>query len=415
MAGTFMDQPDDLYRYIEYLQRTIHSQGWESFHDLYLMRAWFETNSAKFDVNLAPQYNNIGSPTAHLEKLIHDFQPKTSFDSPFTEAIFSPLLAQVRLAAERLGIKSTRKIHIATSTNVAASPMILPTDASHFLFIGLGASSFCNYWAKAFTAVVRSIPISDPPKRISSVEDLRAGFKTDPGPLIFALRLALAYANYGSVLGFGEIIQPPSYLAYRGQILNAMEIFIVAHEFAHVVAAERIPKFQGSLEPNVAQDLEIYCDEMALAVSRAWANENDNDLAFAGIGALLFFRAIELSESVRDKLVDILQMPAPSESLPVAGPRARLSHHASSHPSLSTRISAIKSLAISCTEVDQRTDLAAFTEEYDRIAAVCLFWYWNHLAKGINRQTMLGSRSLPPEPESITPLIELCDRLDSRR
>ncbi len=364
-----MDETDDLHRYIEFLQRTIHSQGWEPFHDLSRMKAWLENNSAKFDATLAAQYNDIGSPAGHLEKLIHDFQPKTVFDSPYTEAIFAPLLVQVRLAAERLGIKSLRTIQIATSTNVGASPVVLLTGASHFLFIGLGTSSFCNYWAKAFAAVVRSLAYFDPLRRISKIEDLRAALKRDPGPVILAARLALAYATYGSVLGFGEVIQPPSYLAYRLQVLIAMEIFIVSHEFAHVVAEEEFPQFQGSLEPEMARNLEHFCDEIAIAISREWGNEQENFLAFAGIGALLFFRAIELSESVRDKLASLRQASPPTDSVSLTGPTGHLNHRESSYPSFSDRIAAIKSLTISLTAEDQRGHVAAFIEEYDRIAA----------------------------------------------
>jgi hypothetical protein len=156
---------DDLYRYIESLQRQLQTPGWEEFHSLSRMKTWFAENSIKFDGELEPQYSDIGSPAAHLEKLLSEFEPRTRFDSPLTQATFGPLLAGITLAAERIGIKVSRTVHLATSTDVSASPAARPTEGPHYLFIGLGTSSFCNYWAKAFTAVIRALANDNPLRR----------------------------------------------------------------------------------------------------------------------------------------------------------------------------------------------------------------------------------------------------------
>jgi hypothetical protein len=109
--------------------------------------------------------------------------------------------------------------------------------------------------------------------------------------LILAALLAFAYAAYGSVIGYGQVVQPASYLAYRLQVLRAMEVFVVSHEFAHLVVEEQLPKFQGVLDTETSRDLEYFSDRLALQISRHYGNHEDNFLAFTGIGAILFFRA----------------------------------------------------------------------------------------------------------------------------
>ena len=71
-----------------------------------------------------------------------------------------------------------------------------------------------------------------------------------------------------------------------------MEVFAVAHEYAHFVSEERIPQFTGSLNASQSRQLEFFCDELGLVISRECEGARNNYLLFAGIGALVFFRAI---------------------------------------------------------------------------------------------------------------------------
>jgi hypothetical protein len=220
------------------------------------------------------------------------------------------------------------------------------------LFIGLGTSSFCNYWAKAFTALVRTVARARPRERVDSVEELKVIFTNDPDSFLLAARLAVRYAIAGTLLGFGEVRQPADYNSYRLQLLEAMETFVVAHEYSHFVAEERLPQLQG-------WELEFFCDELALQISRQCASQDDW-LAFTGIGPLIFFRSMQLCQIVRDRMPK-LEMP-----LPVP---AKDSEMGSTHPLLEDRISAIKLTLISNTAADQRASVELFIEEYDLIAS----------------------------------------------
>jgi hypothetical protein len=356
-------KPDDFYRYIEFLQNQLHTPGWDEFHDVARMKKWFADNAAKFDHDLGPQYGDIGSPSAHMEKLVAGFEPKTRFDSPLTEPTFAPVLKEVTEAAERIGITLKRPVQLFTSTNVGASPIARPTDASHYLFVGLGTSSFCNYWSKVFTAVLRAIPNEDPPRRISQRSDLEDVFKSDPSGLLLAARLAFAYGVYGSVIGFGQIVQPESYHGYRLQLLHAMEVFVVAHEFAHFIVAERTPA-QSSANPEASRNIEYLCDHLALQISRQFANATDNWLAFSGIGAIVFFRAMEMSEYAREQIALVHHA-----SPPVQNDKSMDKEAESTHPPLAERIARIEALTIHQTVADQHDSVAAFLKEYALVAS----------------------------------------------
>jgi hypothetical protein len=356
---------DDLHRYIESLQRQLMTPGWEDFFDPQLMKAWLVKNGDKLNVYSASQYDGTTSPAARLEELVNSFQPKTAFDSPQTQAIFEPILEEVKRAAKDMNIQVQRPIQIVTSTSAGVSPATRPTggNAPHFLFVGLGTSSFCNYWAKAFTAIVKALAKPNPSRRFTQAEEVEAVLKSDPSGVVLAGRLALAYGVYGSLIGFGQVNEPADYWPYREQVLNSMEVFVVAHEFAHLIADEQLPQFSGLLDAVTSRKLEYFCDELALQISRRYANHADNLLSFVGLGGVLLFRAMELSEYA---LARISAMNGRPKVVSTALRRSALED--SAYPTLTERIDRIKFLAVSTTPDDQRQLVVDFVMEYDLIA-----------------------------------------------
>jgi hypothetical protein len=187
-------------------------------------------------------------------------------------------------------------------------------------------------------------------------EDLHAAFKVDPTGVVLATRLALYAAIFGTTLGFGEVVQPPVYAAYRLQLLHAMELFAVAHEYGHFVAEERISSFRGQLVTETQLSLEHFCDDVGLTLSRDCCG--DNYLAFCGVGAIVFLRSAEVSEEVRAMLAESSQ---PSTGIPRGdGTRA--------HPPAAERVATIKAWIQRRTAPDQRDAAVGFLAEYDLIA-----------------------------------------------
>jgi hypothetical protein len=347
---------DDYYRYVEYLQVQSLDEDWRPAFDSSKWKDWVAKNHERLE-KMAQFTSGADGPSlvAHFERSVQGFIPTTPFEVPGTKAIFQPILSEVTQAAAKLGVRSVRPIEIATSTDSCASPASLPTTGDHLLFIGLGTSSFCNYWAKCITAVTRAIASGIGFKRVESAKDLERVFRQDPSGILLAARLCLYYAVFGTMIGFGEVQQPQNYLAYRLQLLHAMEVFSVAHEYVHFISEERIQQFTGSLNPSQSQQLEFFCDELGTAISRECESARNNYLIFAGIGALVFFRAIQLCESVRELLV--------KSDLKVVHQKKT----SNSHPSLEERILAIRSQVCTKTVPDQQHGVRQFVEEYDTI------------------------------------------------
>jgi hypothetical protein len=106
-------------------------------------------------------------------------------------------------------------------------------------------------------------------------------------------RLALHYGFFGTAMGFGEVRQPADFLANRQELLRAMEMFAIAHEYCHFLANERLPEMQG---------VEFFCDALTLQLSRNSTHPVDGWLAFAGIGPFVFFRSFQLCDEAREQL-----------------------------------------------------------------------------------------------------------------
>jgi hypothetical protein len=358
---------DDRHHYIEFLQRQLLTPGWDAFFDPCLMLKWARqmANDSPSNDGVTP-YSGTKSPVAHLENLIQDFKPATVFDSLQTQLIFAPILETVMLAANEINVHLRGSVQLVTSTDVTASPASRPSAGLHLLFIGLGTSSFSNYWAKAFTAVIKALAKDDPLRRFSTPEEVQSALRADPSGVVLAARLALAYGTYGSLIGFGEVNQPAEYLAYRLQLLQAFETFVVAHEFAHFVAEEQIPELRDVVDTESSHDLEYFCDHLALQLARHAANHQNNFLSFAGLGGILFFRAMQLSEVARTKFVAL------QTSSPKLARSSQRTTRVSAHPSLDERIQQIKALVPPLTPEDQRTEVVAFLFEYDLIASYLL-------------------------------------------
>jgi hypothetical protein len=207
---------------------------------------------------------------------------------------------------------------------------------------------FCNYWAKAFTALIRNVASVRPTQPLESADELTRVVANESESIRLATRLAAYYAVAGTLLGFGEVHQPRDFITYRVQLVRSMEIFVVGHEYSHLVAEERVPHLSGT-------ELEFFCDELGLQISRHAATKDW--LTFCGIGSLTFFRAVQLTEMVRDQLSGSDVHISASER-----------DTAVTHPPLEERIANLKSKVVETTVEDQREQVARFVEEYDYFA-----------------------------------------------
>lgn len=352
-------QIDDDIRYQEYLQDSLLPEGWESVFDHQHMSEWVRANQAKLG-DIAK--SNLGSfdpdTVTYFSRTIESFIPKSKYDLADTQAIFRPLFDDILTIAGKLGVRPIREVELVTSTSISPTPFARPTAGTHQLFVGLGTSAFCNYWAKAYTAIIKTLASRNAETPVSSYEDLFSRLKADPSGVILAARLSLFSSMFGTLLYFGEVRQPADYFRDRMQLVQAMEVFILAHEYTHIYVEENSITFDDEY------GLEYYCDVVGLRISREWGSKNDIWPAFCWIGGLLFFRGIEIME----KSAEILFRAKIQTALP--------QHHSphgndasTSHPPTAERIKRLIELTIDQSDDDQRDEVKNYLMEYDLISS----------------------------------------------
>lgn len=347
-------------RYIEYLQQQLLSDGYDMVfknQDSAAYLARLRSISKSKSIDYSEMLNN-------LEREIQEFAPRTTYDDFFTKKFFNSKLDQVKKAAQVIGVPVEREIVLENSTSATPSPDARPSDGWHLLFAGHGTMSFCNYWAKAITAIVKEYPLYSGLERIESEQPIIECFRRSPDLLLECSRLALHYGCYSSLLGYGELIESEGYAAYRSQLLDAMETFIISHEVSHFIAEERFGnRYKGIISPELSHELEYFCDEMGLQLCRE-CSSRDNWLSFCGVGALTFFSMYHLCEETYNLITEKL------ETIQVNANPTRNSISQNSHPPLVDRITNLRELIVSKTEVDQRETVASFFDEYKLILSV---------------------------------------------
>lgn len=325
--------------------------GYEAGFDPQRMKSWYEKNGSRIAEIVRTASVQGEEHVAQYIQAFQAFEPATAYDDPHTKLIFEPLLNRIKKASDEVGRFPVRPVQLATSTDASPTPNALPTGGNHQLFIGAGTAHFCNYWAKAIAATACNLPRGRNGQRPPRRKDLEAAFKRDPSGLNLATKLLLIYSETGSVIGLGAVAEPERYLGLRLDLLGAMELFIVGHEYGHFIAHEHAPDESQPNSIDEIQRLEFICDQIGVILSRhALHRDSRGWLGYCGAGAMSFFRAIEASERAREW------------RHPMANPAL------SGHPVAETRIKLIKEVVRTDTAFDQAKAVIGTMNFYDVLA-----------------------------------------------
>lgn len=289
-----MDKKDELLGYIEYLQKQMLTEGYKEVYKFENSLKWTQKNLSNL-IEFVKIYPNIDHDALLNEYYfqIRKFEPVTPFDSLNAKAIFEPLFNEISQIAEELNIPLKNCVTISNSTSTSVTPLSRPTTG--ILFLGLGTYSFCNYWSKAFSLIANELAKSDSTETFekSSFEKL---FQSTPNILFLPLMLILHYGFFGTLVGFGKVVPNESQLAYRHELLEAMEVFIIAHEYIHFFAEENWEDYQGILSLEKSKKLELKCDLLGFTLCKYYGAKHNNWLAFSGAGPVIFFRLFKLCQ-----------------------------------------------------------------------------------------------------------------------
>ncbi len=334
MPSDATTEEDELLRYVTYWQAQMQTPGTEPWFDASAHFEWLETRGRDALEKLAVIHGR--EAVDEYRSVVGAFRPQTPFDSVHSQEIFAPILSEIAALATEGGMRVESPVHLHDSTDLAPSPMSLPSAERHLILAGKGTFAFCNYWGKVIARLADRLA-SDRhgrAKEPATTSDVLMSLRADAGLLALACRLATYYAFTGTLLGFGVVEQEARLVAFRAEYVHAMEVFIIAHEYAHCFIEERDATFRGPQPVERMHQLERSCDFLACALTQAYGGRRSLWAAYTNAGAVLCFWALELGERARTTLGG----PPPTDS--------------PSHPSLSERLQAVREQTLRITPAE---------------------------------------------------------------
>jgi len=293
-------------------------------------------------------------------------------DEPFTHAIMKTLCEEVETACGALGIPLHSGVAYGSSPTLdvdAARYAVHFTDAS-VITLSAGFISFCSHISKMFSLSL----LHEPQGKMFSVcfkpSRVFAKIGSDPALKYYWTEIIGAYAfGSGPLIVKQQLVPSPASIT-RVHLLRAMELFSVAHEYAHHIGRHGKRDITGVGEDPIGKREEYEADLFALALSRyIGTNEQPQNLyAMSGAGAVLLLKCLECVRGARQ----ILR----------TGKEATQSSR--THPNASDRIAAFDTLDAPLPKSEKeifkqiRADFAAVT---DAVWAKLSPWYvemYNH-------------------------------------
>jgi hypothetical protein len=283
---------DDLWRYVEYLQRDLvprRPRTWVT-HEEYL--TWVQANRANVGRSIPEE--DRAEYVARLERNLIAFNPSTPFHDYNADENLRPIFRDIVSLAQASGMGLEHPILFATSPGQDVSPLSRPATGQHILLMGSATMVFCNYWAKVQTALIFRLKERLRESRLITIEDLHGLADDDPDSFRLPTALAAYFALTGTLVGFGNVPQSMLFGMHRIVLVQAMEAFAMGHEYAHCLAEERFDEFRAPTAVETAHDLEFFCDGIGLTLLRFWGTEKRNSEALSGAAAAVFLRAFDL-------------------------------------------------------------------------------------------------------------------------
>ena len=181
------------------------------------------------------------------------------------------------------------------------------------MFAGAGTFSFCNYWAKIFSTLLFELGEIN---HLDYDENSVILLLTEKNIGINILRLVVHYSYAGTLSGFGKLEQDSKLMTGRALLVNAMEVFIIAHEVYHFKLEEDYPEQNGVPPDSTVKEMELLCDSMSLAISTVYGKKNNNPFSFQFLAPLIFFHSLKICENGREYLLDEQKLKGDSHPTP---------------------------------------------------------------------------------------------------
>jgi hypothetical protein len=217
---------------------------------------------------------------------------------PHAEAILESLRRRIVEACARFPILGADNVAtgVEPKLGVTAARMgVMMTDAS-VVTVGSQVFRFCNVVGKAAAQTILIDPAGW--ERPDNGDAMRAALRKQPGLLVYWFQIVMSFAVYGAGLLVPLRTSSLSASGLRGQILDALEIYAVAHEYSHhTLKHGRLTTASPETGTDeAARREEFEADTLAIAIGQLITGNrpDENPLMVSGAGMVIFLRALEM-------------------------------------------------------------------------------------------------------------------------
>jgi hypothetical protein len=225
---------------------------------------------------------------------------------PHAEFIFANLCRRVEEACDKIEGLNARNVitGIEPRLGVFASRMgVILTNAS-IVTVGSQIFRFCNVVSKALAQTV----LIDPQgwDNLDDTNALRKKVCVRSDVIAYWFQIIASFSMLGTSIFVPLKVPPPAQANLRSEILDALEIFAIAHEYAHhILKHGRLQSASSDTGKNdAARHEEFEADTLAIAISQLVTGNqlNENVLMLSGVGMVVFLHTLHMLDEARHLL-----------------------------------------------------------------------------------------------------------------
>jgi hypothetical protein len=231
------------------------------------------------------------------------------FDEPTFHAVMDERCNNIESACKKLGLPLRSGVAYGVNATVGlevSQRSVLSTDAS-IISVSKMFIPFCGIVSKALARSLPHIPRDDGTATVSvDVERVFGQINADRALREYWFSVVASFAFFGSPAGVKPDVIPWPISVTRGQLLEAMEIFAIAHEYGHHIAHHGVAQTacvrSSFSESGYAQ--EFQADFLACVISSevSHAQAAPHPYLLWGTGGVIVLKGLDLVRRARHVL-----------------------------------------------------------------------------------------------------------------